>query len=112
MIENIEVKSIPKILKIIKLIEKRIIEKKAMEIAIEEERKENRKITIVSEKEHYDILSIGNNPEDIRYIEVKGHMREPKSIFILLKEKEFDFGKEHGNKYWINIISFPSFSPF
>jgi hypothetical protein len=101
-IRHIEVKSIPKILKIIKLIEKRIIERKAMEIAIEEERKENRKVIVVSEKEHYDILSIGNNPEDIRHIEVKG-MSKPKPI--LLKEKEFDFGKEHGNKYWIYLVN-------
>jgi len=101
-IRHIEVKSIPKILKIIKLIEKRIIERKAIEIAIEEERKENRKVIVVSEKEHYDILSIGNNPEDIRYIEVKG-MSKTKPI--LLKEKEFDFGKEHGNKYWIYLVN-------
>jgi membrane protease subunit (stomatin/prohibitin family) len=85
--------------------ERNEIERKAMEIAIEEERKENRKVIVVSEKEHYDILSIGNNPEDIRYIEVKGHMSTSKSIFITLKEKEFDFGKEHGDKYWIYLIN-------
>jgi len=87
------------------LIDRNIIERNIIEIAIKEELKENRKVIIAPIKEHYDILSIGKNPNDIRYIEVKGHISILNSIFIYLKRKEFDFAKEMKDKYWIYLIN-------
>jgi hypothetical protein len=77
------------------------IEKKAIEITIKEELKENRKVIITPREECYDILSIGENPNDIRYIEVKGHAKNQNLLSMLcyqnlnlnlLKRKEINIG--------------------
>jgi len=81
------------------------IEKKTIEIAIKEELKENRKVRITPEREHYDIISIGNNPKDIRYIEVKGHISKKKAGDIYLYESEFKSAKKFGGKYWIYLVN-------
>jgi len=81
------------------------IEKKTIEIAINEELKENRKVIITPEREHYDIISIGNNPKDIRYIEVKGHISKKKAGNIYLYESEFKSAKKFGGKYWIYLVN-------
>jgi hypothetical protein len=77
-------------------------ERKAIEIAIKEELKENRKVIIAPIKEHYDILSIGNNSEDIKYIEVKAH-RKP-TFHIELSSSQFNLAKEMKEKFWIYLI--------
>jgi hypothetical protein len=82
------------------------IEKKAIEITINEELKENRKVIITPREECYDILSIGENPNDIRYIEVKGHAKKSKSFkYVMLSKSEFEFAKEKGDKYWIYLVN-------
>jgi hypothetical protein len=81
------------------------IEKKTIEVAIKEELKENRKVIITPKKEHYDIISIGNNPKDIRYIEVKGHISKKKAGDIYLQKNEFENAKKFGRKYWIYLVN-------
>jgi hypothetical protein len=75
-------------------------EKRAIDLVIEEEIKEKRKVIVSPIKEHYDIKSIGN---DIRYIEVKAH-RKPSSL-IKMSISQFNFAKKKGNEYWIYIVS-------
>ncbi|MEM3420057.1 MAG: DUF3883 domain-containing protein [Nitrososphaerota archaeon] len=76
-------------------------ERKAIEFVINEEIKENRKIKISSIREHYDILSIGSNPNDIRYIEVKGlkHFKN-----IMLSEIEFKTALKYKDRYHLYIV--------
>jgi len=76
------------------------IEKKAMEIAMEYERSQGRVPQDVSEREHYDILSVGNN--EIRYVEVKG--KAGLDLKVELTEAEFETAKEKGENYWLYIV--------
>jgi hypothetical protein len=81
------------------------IEKKTIEIAINEELKENRKVRIAPIRKHYDIISVGNNPEDIKYIEVKGHISLKSFMYITLSKSAFEFAKKKGDEYWIYLIN-------
>ena len=74
-------------------------EKRAIDLVIEEEIKEKRKVIVSPIKEHYDIKSIGS---DIRYIEVKGH-RKP-TFHIELSSSQFNLAKEMKEKFWIYLI--------
>jgi len=76
------------------------IEKKAMEIAMEYEKNQGRDPQDVSDREHYDILSRGNN--EIRYIEVKG--KAGLELQVELTEAEFKTAKEKGENYWLYIV--------
>ena len=76
------------------------IEKKAMEIAMEYEKSQGRYPQDVSDIEHYDILSRGNN--EIRYIEVKG--KAGLELQVELTEAEFKTAKEKGESYWLYIV--------
>ncbi|MEM4722905.1 MAG: DUF3883 domain-containing protein [Desulfurococcaceae archaeon] len=78
------------------------VEEKAMEYAIEYERKNGRKPEDVSKREHYDIKSIDPETGEIRYIEVKGHW--DLNITAELTEEEYNFGKSIGDKYWLYIV--------
>ena len=76
------------------------IEKKAMEIAMKYERSQGRDPQDVSDREHYDILSIGSN--EVRYIEVKG--KAGLDLKVELTEAEFETAKEKGENYWLYIV--------
>ncbi len=78
------------------------VEKKAMEYAIEYERRSGRKPVDVSKWEHYDIKSIDPSTGEARYIEVKGHWNI--NISAELTENEYNFGKSIGDKYWLYIV--------
>ncbi|MEM2178763.1 MAG: DUF3883 domain-containing protein [Candidatus Methanomethylicaceae archaeon] len=78
-------------------------ERKTLEIVSNEEIKEGRKPEIAFIGEPYDIISYGNSIEDIRYIEVKGHLFN--TNLIRLTKGEYNFAKEKGNKYWIYLIT-------
>lgn len=78
------------------------VEKKAMEIAMEYERKSGRIPEDVSLKEHYDILSIDPKSGERRFIEVKG--RSGSDLEVELTETEFELAKEKGEKYWLYIV--------
>jgi hypothetical protein len=82
------------------------IERKTIKVAIKEEKKEGRKIKIVSPKKPYDIKSIGKKPEDIRFIEVKGHINPKEFNYIKLTEREYNFAKKNEEKYFIYLINF------
>ena len=81
------------------------IERETIEITIDEELKESRKVVITPIGECYDILSIGENPNDIKYIEIKGHISLKTFKYIVLSKSEFEFAKEKGDKYWIYLIN-------
>jgi hypothetical protein len=81
------------------------IERKTIEITINEELKESRKVVITPIGECYDILSIGENPNDIKYIEIKGHISLKIFKYVILSKLEFEFAKEKGDKYWIYLIN-------
>lgn len=78
------------------------IEKKAMEIAMDYERRHGRIPEDVSKKEHYDIRSFDPKTGEVRYIEVKG--RWPLDISVELTKAEYEFGEEHGENYWLYIV--------
>lgn len=62
---------------------------------LSKEIKERRKrIELAPVIENYDIISYGNNENDIRCIEVKTHKRLLNANFIELSKYEYDFGKE------------------
>ncbi|MEM4846886.1 MAG: DUF3883 domain-containing protein [Thermosphaera sp.] len=78
------------------------VERKAMEYAMEFERRNQRIPEDVSKKEHYDIRSVDPKTGEIRFIEVKG--RWPMDIAVELTETEFEFGKRIGNNYWLYVV--------
>jgi len=78
------------------------VEKKAMEYAIEFEKKNSRIPEDVSKLEHYDIRSIDPNTGDIRFIEVKG--RWGLDITVELTETEYEYARKLGEKYWLYIV--------
>ncbi|MCC6013988.1 MAG: DUF3883 domain-containing protein [Candidatus Verstraetearchaeota archaeon] len=78
------------------------IEKKAMEYAMEFERKNHRIPEDVSKIEHYDIKSIDPNTGEIRFIEVKGKWYS--DITIELTETEYEYAKKLSNNYWLYIV--------
>lgn len=78
------------------------IEKKAMEIAMEYERANGRLPKDVSNFEHYDIYSVDPNSGEERFIEVKG--RSDYVAEVTLTRKEYEFAKNHRDKYWLYIV--------
>jgi superfamily II DNA or RNA helicase len=78
------------------------VERKAMEYAMEFERRNNRLPEDVSKIEHYDIRSIEPRSGEIRFIEVKG--RWPFDIMVELSELEYEYAKKLGNNYWLYIV--------
>jgi hypothetical protein len=78
------------------------IERKAMEYAMEFEKKNNRIPEDVSKIEHYDIRSTDPRSGEIRFIEVKG--RWPLEIIVELTEQEYEYAKRLGNDYWLYVI--------
>ncbi|MEM1982521.1 MAG: DUF3883 domain-containing protein [Sulfolobales archaeon] len=78
------------------------VERKAMEIAMEYERRCGREPTDVSKFEHYDIRSFDPRSGEIRFIEVKG--RSDNSIQVELTEVEFKYSEMLGDGYWLYII--------
>ena len=78
------------------------VEKKAMEIAMEYERRCGRVPEDVSKFEHYDIRSVDPRTGEVRYIEVKG--KSDNDISIELTETEFQYAKTLGDSYWLYIV--------
>lgn len=78
------------------------VEKKAMEIAMEYERKCGRVPEDVSEFEHYDIKSVDPRTGEVRYIEVKG--KSENDISVELTETEFQYAEKLGDSYWLYIV--------
>ncbi|MEM4312066.1 MAG: helicase-related protein [Nitrososphaerales archaeon] len=83
---------------------KKRIEEAAMKLVMQIEEKEGRKPSDnpAKDKMPYDIYSYDPNTGEERFIEVKGHAGM--QIFGELTEREFEFGKEKGNKYWLYIV--------
>jgi len=78
------------------------VEKTAMSIAMEYERKSGRLPEDVSMREHYDILSKNPKTGEVRFIEVKG--KSGLDLEIELTETEFEVAKEKGSNYWLYIV--------
>ncbi|MEM4601999.1 MAG: DUF3883 domain-containing protein, partial [Desulfurococcaceae archaeon] len=78
------------------------VERKAMEYAMEFERRNQRIPEDVSKKEHYDIRSVDPRTGEIRFIEVKG--RWPIDVAVELTETEYEYGKRIGNNYWLYVV--------
>jgi len=78
------------------------VERKAMEFAMEFERRNGRVPEDVSKVEHYDIKSVDPRTKDVRYIEVKG--RWGLDITVELTEPEYEYARELGDKYWLYIV--------
>ncbi|MEM4863298.1 MAG: DUF3883 domain-containing protein [Pyrobaculum sp.] len=78
------------------------VEKKAMELVMEYERRAGRMPEDVSRYEHYDIRSIDPKTGEVRYIEVKG--RAGPDLGIELTEAEFEVAKTLREKYWLYIV--------
>jgi SNF2 family DNA or RNA helicase len=78
------------------------VERKAMEYAMEYEKKNLRIPEDVSKSEHYDIRSVDPRTHEERFIEVKG--RWGLDITVDLTETEFELAKRLGDKYWLYIV--------
>jgi SNF2 family DNA or RNA helicase len=78
------------------------VERKAMEYAMEFERKNQRSPEDVSRVEHYDIRSADPKTGEVRFIEVKG--RWHLDITVELTETEYEYAKKLGNNYWLYIV--------
>jgi len=78
------------------------VERAAMKIAMEYERKSGRRPEDVSKREHFDILSSDPYTGEIRYIEVKG--KSGLDLEIELTETEFRVAREKGERYWLYIV--------
>lgn len=90
-----------KLISFLKLSKREKLERKALDLVINEELKEGRRIVIPNMREHYDIKSIGNKG-DIRYIEIKAHIGN--SHYVKLSPSQFRFSKEKGNEYWVYVV--------
>ena len=82
--------------------EKRKTEEKAMDYAMDYERKQGRNPKDVSAKESFDILSIDPKTGENRYIEVKGHKNL--IFYAELTHNEFKVAQEKGENYWLYLI--------
>lgn len=78
------------------------VERRAMELAMEYERRAGRLPEDVSRYEHYDIKSVDPRTGEVRYIEVKG--RAGASLEIELTEAEFELARRLGERYWLYIV--------
>jgi len=78
------------------------VEKRAMDFAMEFEKRNGREPEDVSKNEHYDIRSYDPNTGEVRYIEVKGRW-EP-TLVVELTETEFEYAKKFGKDYWLYIV--------
>jgi hypothetical protein len=82
--------------------ERNKFERVAIEIVIEEEKKENRRIRITRASSPFDIESVGNSFGDIRFIEVKGQAFLKQHV--ILSKREYDFASVAKDKYWLYIV--------
>jgi superfamily II DNA or RNA helicase len=78
------------------------VERKAMEYAIEFERRSQRIPEDVSGIEHYDIKSLDPRTGEVRFIEVKG--RWHLDIAVELTEAEYEYARKLGGNYWLYIV--------
>lgn len=78
------------------------VEKKAMEVVMDYERRCGRIPVDVSRFEHYDIQSSDPVSGEARFIEVKG--RSDNRIQVELTEVEFEYAKKLGESYWLYIV--------
>ncbi|MEM3710056.1 MAG: helicase-related protein [Nitrososphaerales archaeon] len=81
---------------------RRKAEEKAVEIVIEIERAEGRVPVRVPDEEHYDIKSVSPSTDEIRFIEVKGHMGP--EVYGELTDEEAKLADKEGNCYWLYIV--------
>ena len=82
---------------------RKIIEEKAMQFVINEEKEsENRKCIDMHLTESYDLKSIKQDGSDPRHIEVKGHGGINKTAELTWNEREFAL--EHPKTYWLYIV--------
>jgi len=77
-------------------------EGKAIEYAMDFERKQGRIPINVSATEHYDIKSIDPSSGEVLYIEVKGHMGPVASAELTGPEAEF--ARKMGKAHWLYIV--------
>lgn len=81
---------------------KKKIEEQAINIVLQMERAEGRLAETVSEREHYDIMSIDPTTRDVRLIEVKGH--KGLEIYAELTEDEAQTAGKERERYWLYIV--------
>ncbi|MGQ4894443.1 MAG: helicase-related protein [Candidatus Njordarchaeia archaeon] len=81
---------------------KRKIEEEAMQIALSFEIKNGRKPERVDNRESFDILSKDPKSNQVRYIEVKGHLGS--TLLAELTESEYKVAKKLGDDYWLYIV--------
>ena len=86
-----------------------VVERRAMEVAMDYERRAGRMPEDVSRYEHYDIKSVDLKTGEVRYIEVKG--RADADLKIELTEAEFEVAKRLRDRYWLYIVYNISQSP-
>jgi hypothetical protein len=79
------------------------VNQKAMEFAIEFEKKNQRIPEDVSRIEHYDIRSVDPRTGEVRFIEVKG--RWGLDITVELTEAEYECATKFGDSYWLYIVN-------
>jgi len=78
------------------------VEQKAMEYAIEFEKRNRRSPEDVSKVEHYDIRSVDPRTGEVRFIEVKG--RWYLDVTVELTEAEYEYARKLGDDYWLYIV--------
>jgi SNF2 family DNA or RNA helicase len=78
------------------------VERKAMEYAMDFEKRNQRSPEDVSKIEHYDIRSIDSRTGEVRFIEVKG--KWDLDIIVELTETEYEYAKRLGDNYWLYIV--------
>lgn len=81
---------------------KRIIEEKAIEKVLADEKAEGRIPLLMPEKEHYDIRSVNPSTGEVRLIEVKGH--KGLEIYAELTEDEARVATKEKERYWLYIV--------
>jgi hypothetical protein len=79
-----------------------MVEREAMEHAIQYEERHGRKVRDVHETEHYDLYSYDAVTGVERYIEVKGHYG--RKIVAEMPEKEFELAKRLKDTYFLYIV--------
>jgi hypothetical protein len=78
------------------------VERRAMEFAMEFERRDQRSPEDVSKVEHYDVRSVDPRTGEVRFIEVKG--RWDVDITVELTETEYEYARRLGENYWLYVV--------
>lgn len=81
---------------------KKKAEERAVEIVMEIERSEGRIPTRVPDKEHFDIRSVNPSTNEVRLVEVKGHMGP--EVYGELTDDEAELADKEGSRYWLYIV--------